>query len=141
AGGVGELRMSAKRAAAVAGSSAATADGAAPTGAASAQAAPTAAAPRPVRRARLRGSTSPLVALLWLGPALVLIAGVVIYPAIELVQASFTRFSITGLRTGSAGTSNYGNVLHHRDLVTVLTNTVAWVVAVLVLTILVSLAL
>ena len=84
--------------------------------------------------------TSPLVALLWLGPALLLIAGVVIYPAIELVQASFTRFSITGLRIGSAGTGNYSKVLHHRDLVTVLTNTVVWVVAVLVLTVLVSLA-
>jgi ABC-type sugar transport system permease subunit/ADP-ribosylglycohydrolase len=61
--------------------------------------------------------------------------------SIELVQASFTRFSITGLRTGSAGTGNYTQVLHHRDLVTVLTNTVVWVVAVLVLTVLISLAL
>jgi ABC-type sugar transport system permease subunit len=65
---------------------------------------------------------------------------VVIYPAIELVQASFTRFSITGLRTGSAGTGNYTQVLAHRDLATVLTNTVVWVVAVLVLTVLISLA-
>src|SRR3954462_31134 len=132
--------MSSKRASAVAGSPGATADGAAPPGAASAQAAPTAAAPRPGPRARLRGSTSPLVALLWLGPALLLIAGVVIYPAIELVQASFTRFSITGLQLGSAGTDNYTKVLHHPDLVPVLTNTVGWVVAVLVLTVLVSLA-
>src|SRR3954447_26696370 len=131
--------MSAKRAA-TAGSPAATAAGGAPTGAARAQAAPPAAEPRPVRRARLRGSTSPLVALLWLGPALLLIAGVVISPAIELVQASFTRFSITGLQIGSAGTGNYSKVLHHRDLVTVLTNTVVWVVAALVLTLLVSLA-
>src|SRR3954452_17438954 len=127
--------MSSKRASAVAGSPAATAGGAAPPAAASGEAVPTAAAPRPVRRARLRGSTSPLVALLWLGPALLLIAAVVIYPAIELVQASFTRFSITGLQIGSAGTGNYSKVLHHRDLVTVLTNTVVWVVAVLVLTV------
>jgi multiple sugar transport system permease protein len=66
---------------------------------------------------------------------------VVIYPAIELVQASFTRFSITGLQLGSAGTGNYSKVLHHPDLVPVLTNTVVWVVAVLVLTVLISLAL
>ena len=132
--------MSSERAAAAAGSSAATADGAAATSAASPRTTPPAAAPRPVRRARLGNSASPLMALLWLGPALVLIAGVVIYPAIELVQASFTRFSITGLRTGSAGTGNYTQVLAHRDLATVLTNTVVWVVAVLVLTVLISLA-
>jgi ABC-type sugar transport system permease subunit len=132
--------MAAKRAAAAGSSAAAAADEAAPVGAAGTQAAPTEAAPLPGRRARPLGSASPLVALLWLGPALVLIAGVVVYPAIELVQASFTRYSITGLRIGSAGTSNYSNVLQHRDLVTVLTNTIVWVVAVLVLTVLVSLA-
>ena len=42
-------------------------------------------------------------ALLWLGPALLLIGGVVIYPAIELVRASMSEFSITGLRLGDAG--------------------------------------
>ena len=61
---------------------------------------------RRARRARRRArpaAASPLVALLWLGPALVLIAGVVLYPAIELVQASLARYSITGLRKGDAG--------------------------------------
>ena len=37
-------------------------------------------------------------ALLWLAPALLLIVGVVIYPAIELVRASLSEYSITGLR-------------------------------------------
>jgi len=80
------------------------------------------------------------VALLWLGPALALILGVVIYPAIELVRASVTRYSITGLPLGAAGGGNYGKVLHHPDLGTVLTNTVVWVSAVLVFTVLLSLA-
>lgn len=95
--------------------------------------------PQSRSRSRSRFTASPWVALLWLGPALLLILGVVIYPAVELVRASRTRFSITGLQLGSAGTSNYTKVLAHPDLGTVLTNTVVWVVAVLVLTVLISL--
>ncbi len=80
-------------------------------------------------------------ALLWLGPALLLIAGVVLYPALELVRASTSDYSITGLRKGPAGTANYERLLAHPDLGTVLLNTVVWVVAVLVLSIVISLAL
>jgi multiple sugar transport system permease protein len=93
------------------------------------------------RRPPPRGTAPAWVALLWLGPALLLIAGVVIYPAIELVRASLGRYSITGLRLGSAGSDNYMKVLDHPALATVLKNTVVWVVAVVALTILISLAL
>jgi len=79
------------------------------------------------------------VALLWLGPALLLIIGVVVFPAVELVRAAFSRYSITGLRLRDAGTANFSNVLNHPSLVTVLTNTVIWVVVVVALTVLVSL--
>ena len=75
------------------------------------------------------------MAVLWLAPALALILGVVIFPAYELVRASFGHYSITGLKLGSAGWSNYSGVLQHPDLVTVLRNTLVWVVAVVVLTI------
>ena len=78
-------------------------------------------------------------ALLWLGPALLLIGGVVIFPAIELVRASLSKFSITGLRLGDAGRSNYSAVLAHPMLGTVLVNTIVWVVAVVALTIVISL--
>ena len=66
---------------------------------------------------------------MWLGPALLLIAGVVVFPAIELVRAAFSRYSITGLRLGDAGTTNFSNVLNHSSLttttqITVLANTV-----------------
>ncbi|MDQ2958418.1 MAG: sugar ABC transporter permease [Actinomycetota bacterium] len=88
-----------------------------------------------------RGHLSFWTALLWLSPALVLVLGVVIYPAIELVKASLGQFSITGLRTGSAGLGNYRKVLDHPDLGTVLKNTVEWVVFVVVITIVISLAL
>jgi ABC-type sugar transport system permease subunit len=79
------------------------------------------------------------VALLWLAPALALIVGVVLFPAYELVRASFGHYSITGLRLGSAGWSNYSGVLEHPELATVLRNTAVWVVAVVVLTIVISL--
>lgn len=70
-----------------------------------------------------------------------LIVGVVIFPAIELARASFSDYSITGLRKGAAGLSNYTNVLNHPALGVVLKNTAIWVVAVVGLTILLSLAL
>lgn len=81
------------------------------------------------------------VTALWLGPALALIVGVVLYPAVELVRASTSDYSITGLRKGAAGADNYRRVLEHPDLPTVLLNTVVWVAAVLVLSIVISLGL
>ncbi|GGB78407.1 hypothetical protein N798_15265 [Knoellia flava TL1] len=87
------------------------------------------------------GRVRPLVALAWLAPALALILGVVLFPAVMLFQASRSEYSITGLRKGAAGWTNYTNVLEHPDLGTVLTNTVVWVVAVVALTIVISLGL
>ncbi len=98
--------------------------------------APAAAAGR-VRRARSGGWG----ALLWLGPSLVLIAGVVLYPAYKLAQASFSRFSITGLYQGSAGPRNYTTLLHQDALPTVLLTTLVWVVSVVAVTIVISLGL
>lgn len=92
-----------------------------------------------VRRSRRRREN--LAALVWLAPALVLIVGVVIYPVYELVRASGGRYSITGLRKGSAGLDNYGNVLTHPMLSTVVVNTLVWVAAVVVITLLIGLGL
>src|SRR5664279_1127905 len=91
-----------------------------------------ATAPRRRRRRYHGGDTPLLVALLWLGPALLLIFGVVVFPAYELARAAFSHYSITGLRLGDAGITNFKNVLNDPSLVTVLTNTVTWVVAVTV---------
>ncbi|WP_323095402.1 sugar ABC transporter permease [Intrasporangium sp. YIM S08009] len=106
----------------------------------------TSSTPDAPRRRRRRsagriGQVHPLVALLWLLPALALILGVVLYPAIKLFQASQGQYSITGLRKGDAGWENYVKVLQHEDLGTVLTNTVIWVVSVVAITIVLSLAL
>lgn len=80
-------------------------------------------------------------ALLWLGPSLVLIVGVVLYPAYQLVRASLSRYSITGLYRGGAGTANYRNLIGQDALPTVLRTTLIWVVAVVAITILISLGL
>lgn len=96
---------------------------------------------RRARRQRQRSTISGWQALLWLAPALALILGVVFFPAWKLIEASQGDFSITGLRKGDAGAANYEAVLHHPALGTVLTNTLVWVVAVVALTIVISLAL
>jgi multiple sugar transport system permease protein len=107
-------------------------------------------APPRARRGGLRRGRRPATgtgraglgaAALWLGPALLLIAGVVVYPAVELVRASTSDYSITGLLKGPAGADNYRRVLEHPALTTVLVNTVVWVVAVLLLSLLLSLGL
>jgi ABC-type sugar transport system permease subunit len=102
----------------------------------------TPAPPAPRRRRRLQpGRATWWSALLWLAPSLILIFGVVVFPAIELIRASLSDYSITGLRKGSAGLKNYTDVLAHPDLWVVLRNTAIWVVVVVALTILISLAL
>lgn len=97
--------------------------------------------PRHTSRGYAVGRVRPLVALAWLAPALALIFGVVLFPAVMLFQASRGEYSITGLRKGDAGWDNYTKVFQHADLGTVLTNTVIWVVAVVTLTIVISLGL
>jgi len=115
-----------------------------PAGAADSSAAP-AAAPtrksRPRRRRTETGYASALSALPWLIVPLILIVGVVVYPAIALVKASLSEYSFTGLRKGSAGFGNYSKVFHDDDLWTVLANTGIWVAVTVALTILIGLGL
>lgn len=96
---------------------------------------------RLARRRRSSGTAGPVEALAWLGPALVLIGGVVVYPAVALVVTSFGTFSITGLRKGDAGFTNYLTFLSSPDLPTVIGNTGLWVGTVVLVTILIGLAL
>src|SRR5204862_7050378 len=80
-------------------------------------------------------------ALLWLGPSLLLIGGVVLYPAARLVQASLSQYSVTGLYQGWVGLRNYARLLRQEALATVAMNTVVWVAVIVALTVLISLAL
>ena len=61
------------------------------------------------------------------------------YPVVALVRASLSRYSITGLYQGSMGASNYTRLLEQEALVTVVANTLIWVVAIVVVTIAASL--
>jgi multiple sugar transport system permease protein len=79
--------------------------------------------------------------LAWLGPSLILIALIIVYPAIEMVRTSFIKFNSIGLSQGSAGVGNYRTLFDEPALGHVLVNTVLWVVLVVVATIGISLGL
>ena len=65
----------------------------------------------------------------------------VLYPAAELIRASFNRYSITGLFQRSVGLDNYARLAEQEALPRVLANTAVWVVAVVGLTLVISLGL
>lgn len=77
----------------------------------------------------------------WIGPALVLVLGVVVYPVIALAYASFSEYSLVGLRKGDAGWANYAHLLSHPALPQVILNTIAWVFGIVTITIVLSLGL
>jgi multiple sugar transport system permease protein len=91
---------------------------------------------RPFRR-RL-GRLEPLA---WLGPAILLIGFVVIWPIITMIQTSFQNITPLGIDIGSAGWSNFNNVIHNDNLPGILVRTVIWVVAAVSLTMVISLGL
>lgn len=84
------------------------------------------------RRAR-RQTT--LQALPWLAPALVLIIGVVVFPVGYMIYTSFRDLSRFGKDRGWAGLENYERVFGLDHLPRVMTNTVVWVVGVVLLSI------
>jgi len=77
----------------------------------------------------------------WLGPSIVLIALVIVYPAIEMIRTSFLKVNSIGLTEGSNGFGNYRDLFHEPALGHVLANTVLWVVLVVAATIAISLGL
>ena len=63
------------------------------------------------------------------------------YPAVELIRASVSRYSITGLYQGFVGLANYARLLEQEALPAVVLNTAVWVVAVVGLAVVISLGL
>ncbi|WP_328752740.1 sugar ABC transporter permease [Streptomyces sp. NBC_00285] len=102
--------------------------------------APEAAPPVAPARKQRRGLRV-LEPLLWLGPAVVLILAMVVWPVVEMVRTSLTRISSTGLSLGSAGLDNYTDLFAEEDLPGVLLRTLIWVVGVVAVTLLLSLGL
>jgi multiple sugar transport system permease protein len=82
-----------------------------------------------------------LAPLLWLSPALALIGVVVLWPVVVMVQSSFQQIGGEGFVVGYNGTTNYHNLFHEPDFVSVLLRTVVWVVVVVAVTVLLSLGL
>ena len=95
---------------------------------------------RPTRGPGQRASDL-LAALPWIAPALVLIFGVVLFPAVVMFVNSTRDISQSGVDRGSAGFDNYQTLLDFEPIWGVLGRTVVWVVAVVALTVLISLAL
>ena len=93
---------------------------------------------RPAKYRRLRAGLAPLP---WIGPAIVLIAVVVIWPVVVMVQTSFQNVSALGITLGSAGFSNYSAVLDNPNVPGILLRTVIWVAAVVSITMFISLGL
>jgi multiple sugar transport system permease protein len=76
----------------------------------------------------------------WLLPAGLLIFGVVLFPAGYLVYDSTRDIGLAGVDQGSAGWANYRQLLTGYGLTHVLINSAIWVVAVVTLSIVISLA-
>jgi multiple sugar transport system permease protein len=82
-----------------------------------------------------------LAALPWIGPTLLLMVTVVFFPAGYMVWTSFRDVSEFGVDRGPAGLENFKTLMEFDALPRVLVNTVLWVVGVVALTVLISLAL
>lgn len=103
---------------------------------------PTAALAAGKRGAAARRTVSSgLAALPWIGPALLLIAAVVAFPALYMLWTSTRRLSPYGQDRGAAGFANYRNLFSIDGLGRVFANTAIWLIVVVGLTLLCSLAL
>lgn len=88
-----------------------------------------------------KSSRSFLAALPWIGPTLLLIVAIVFFPAAYMVWTSFRDVSERGVDRGPAGWDNFATLMEFDALPRVLVNTLAWVVGVVAITVLISLAL
>ncbi|MFF3221997.1 carbohydrate ABC transporter permease [Nocardia suismassiliense] len=79
-----------------------------------------------------------LAAIPWIGPALVLIAAIVAFPAGYMVWTSTRDLSQYGQDRGPAGLENFRDLFAISELGSVLAHTVIWVVAVVLITLVLS---
>jgi multiple sugar transport system permease protein len=101
-----------------------------------------AASPGPARRRRPAGRVRRrLGPLPWIAPSLILIAVVVLWPIVTMIQTSTQNITPIGITIGSAGAQNYTTLFHDPNLPGILVRTVLWVTAVVGITMLLSLGL
>ena len=94
----------------------------------------------PARAARRRRLAA-LEPLLWIGPAIALIAVVVLWPIVTMVQTSFQNITPLGITIGSAGLTNFSQVFRNPNLPGILVRTVIWVAVTVAFTMVISLGL
>lgn len=97
-------------------------------------------APAQTRSPRRRHGTG-VAALPWIGPALILVGGVVVFPALYMIWTSTRDLSSYGQDRGTAGFANYRRLTRFDGLTAIFAHTVVWVVAVVTVTLVCSLAL
>jgi multiple sugar transport system permease protein len=90
---------------------------------------------------RRPGGRELLASLPWIGPALLLIFGVVLFPAGVMFFNSTRDISLSGLDQGSVGFDNYVEVFSFPYFWPIFVRTIVWVVAVVGATVLISLGL
>ena len=98
------------------------------------------AAKRP-KKLKVSHNVSFLSALPWIGPALILILLVVIWPVIELIRTSFTDITLAGSLLDFNGLTNYRDLIANVDLYPVAKRTLLWVFGIVFFTVLLSLPL
>ena len=98
------------------------------------------AAKRP-KKLKVSHNVTFLSALPWIGPALLLILLVVIWPVIELIRTSFTDISLAGSLLDFNGLTNYRDLIANVDLYPVAKRTILWVFGIVFFTVLLSLPL
>jgi len=98
------------------------------------------AAKRP-KKLKVSHNVSFLSALPWIGPALLLILLVVIWPVIELIRTSFTDITLAGSLLDFNGLTNYRDLIANVDLYPVAKRTILWVFGIVFFTVLLSLPL
>ncbi|MBG0833172.1 sugar ABC transporter permease [Planomonospora sp. ID67723] len=82
-----------------------------------------------------------LAPLAWIGPAVALIGVVVVWPVVVMIQSSFLRISRFGVVQGANGADNYTKLFAEPDFGGVMARSLVWVVAVVTITVLISLGL
>jgi len=98
----------------------------------------------PRTRSRVRrgtGGKDLLQALPWISPVLILIVGVVFFPAGVMFYNSTRDISQSGIDKGSVGFANYVEVFNFTYFWPIFGRTIIWVLCVVVLTVLISLVL
>ena len=90
------------------------------------------------RRQRTARVLAPLV---WIGPATALIGLVVVWPVVVMIRTSMQKVSSFGEISGGAGWNNFRHLFHELAFKGVVERTIIWVIVVVTVTMLVSLAL